>query len=173
VDLAKADAERARLLDDLLDVFADPAIPDDQAGRITYTCMSFGSAARKRPELLNRYRCGPRHNDSTPPPCSVGFVSTRSPACKPAIRFASFSGEADNGCWWIGRFVGRERRIHISSCGEVLAQGAAGALLVAVDLAFGVAGSTSVLRRSITPRRPMSSRYGRPYTVGLPQSPQT
>ncbi len=38
VDRAKADAERARLLDDLLDVLADPAIPDDQAGRITYAC---------------------------------------------------------------------------------------------------------------------------------------
>ena len=64
---------------------------------------------------MNRYRYGPRHNDSTPPPCSVGFVSTRSPACKPAIRFASFSGEADSGCWLTGRFVGRERRSHISS----------------------------------------------------------
>ena len=60
-------------------------------------------------------RCGPRHNGSTPPPCSVGFVLTRSPACKPAIRFASFSGETDSGCWWIGRFIGRERRSHISS----------------------------------------------------------
>jgi hypothetical protein len=38
VDRAKADADRARLLDDLLDVLADPAIPDDQAGRITYAC---------------------------------------------------------------------------------------------------------------------------------------
>jgi hypothetical protein len=68
---------------------------------------------------LNRCRCGPRHNDSTPPPCSVGFVSTRSPACKPAIRFASFSGEADSGCWLIGRFVGRERRSHISSWADI------------------------------------------------------
>ena len=64
---------------------------------------------------MNRCRCGPRHNDSTPPPCSVGFVSTRLPAYKPAIRFASFSGEADSGCWLIGRFIGRERRSHISS----------------------------------------------------------
>ena len=38
MDRAKADADRARLLDDLLDVLADPAIPDDQAGRITYAC---------------------------------------------------------------------------------------------------------------------------------------
>ena len=41
-----------------------------------------------------------------------------SPACKPAIRFVSFSGEADSGCWLIGRFVLRERRSHISSCGS-------------------------------------------------------
>ena len=68
---------------------------------------------------MNRCRCGPRHNDSTPPPCSVGFVSTRSPACKPAIRFASFSGEADSGCWLIGRFVGRERRTRISSWADI------------------------------------------------------
>ena len=39
MDRAKADAERARLLDDLLDVLADPAIiPGDEAGRITYAC---------------------------------------------------------------------------------------------------------------------------------------
>jgi hypothetical protein len=36
-DRAKADAERARLLDDLLDVLACPAIPDDHAGRIWRT----------------------------------------------------------------------------------------------------------------------------------------
>ena len=40
-----------------------------------------------------------------PAPCSVGSVSTRSPACKPAIRFASLSGEANNGYWLIGSFV--------------------------------------------------------------------
>ena len=90
--------------------------------------VSFGSAARSRPALLNRYRCGPRHNGSIPPPCSVGFVPTRSPACKPAIRFASFSGETDSGCWWIDRFIGRERRSHISSWvdnGPVVAQASA------------------------------------------------
>jgi hypothetical protein len=27
----------------------------------------------------------------------------------------SFSGEADSGYWLIGRFIGRERRRHISS----------------------------------------------------------
>jgi len=34
VDRAKAEADRARLLDEVLDVLADPAIPDEQAGRI-------------------------------------------------------------------------------------------------------------------------------------------
>jgi hypothetical protein len=76
--------------------------------------VSFGGAARRRPELLNRYRWGPRHKDSIPPPCSGGFVSTRSPACKPAIRFASFGGETDSGSWWIGRVVGCERRRRIA-----------------------------------------------------------
>jgi hypothetical protein len=34
VDRAKAEADRIRLLDEILDVLADPAIPDDQAGRL-------------------------------------------------------------------------------------------------------------------------------------------
>ena len=34
VDRAKAEADRARLLDEVLDVLADPAIPDEQAGRL-------------------------------------------------------------------------------------------------------------------------------------------
>src|SRR5579875_268523 len=76
--------------------------------------VSFGSAASRRPERLNRCRCGPRPKDSTPQPYSVGFASTRSPACKPAIRFASFSGEVASGCWLIASFVGRERRTGIS-----------------------------------------------------------
>jgi len=33
-DRAKAEADRARLLDEVLDVLADPAIPDEQAGRL-------------------------------------------------------------------------------------------------------------------------------------------
>jgi hypothetical protein len=44
-------------------------------------------------------------------------VSTRSPACKPAIRFASFSGEADSGCWWIGRFLTRTTHEQWGWCG--------------------------------------------------------
>jgi hypothetical protein len=34
VDRAKAEADRSRLLDEVLDVLADPAIPDEQAGRL-------------------------------------------------------------------------------------------------------------------------------------------
>ncbi len=34
VDRAKAEADRARLLDEVLDVLADPVIPDEQAGRL-------------------------------------------------------------------------------------------------------------------------------------------
>jgi len=34
VDWAKAEAARARLLDEILDVLADPAVPDEQAGRL-------------------------------------------------------------------------------------------------------------------------------------------
>lgn len=34
VDRAKAELDRGRLLDEILDVLADPAVPDDQAGRV-------------------------------------------------------------------------------------------------------------------------------------------
>ena len=52
MDRAKADADRARLLDDLLDVLADPAIPDDQAGRITYACnLGYAGMAGGCPEF--------------------------------------------------------------------------------------------------------------------------
>jgi hypothetical protein len=59
----------------------------------------------------------PRHDALKVLPADVS--ADRSPACKPAIRFASFSGEADSGCWLIGRFVGRERRSHISSRADI------------------------------------------------------
>ena len=68
--------------------------------------------------------CGRHHNDS---------ANNVTPACKPGIRFASFRGEADSGCWLIGRFVGRERRSHIarawkgvSACSTVLRSPASG-----------------------------------------------
>ena len=39
------------------------------------------------------------------------------------MKVARFEGgggaEADSGCWLIGRFVGRERRTHISSWADI------------------------------------------------------
>jgi hypothetical protein len=52
VDRAKAEADRARLLDEVLDVLADPAIPDEQAGRIVRERLGMPRliAARRPPE---------------------------------------------------------------------------------------------------------------------------
>ena len=52
VDRAKAEADRARLLDEVLDVLADPAIPDEQAGRIVRERVGMPRliAARRPPE---------------------------------------------------------------------------------------------------------------------------
>ena len=67
---------------------------------------SSGSVAATTPKPAILCGCWPRHGAWIPPPCSAGSVSIRSPACKPAIRSVSFSGNTE-GASWSNRFLGR------------------------------------------------------------------
>ena len=49
VDRAKAEADRARLLDEILDVLADPNVPDEQAGPAGPAAGRHGAPDRRPP----------------------------------------------------------------------------------------------------------------------------